>query len=182
MLHRILLQNLGCMMLCLYQVLLEPLSHAIPGSVDLLDLFELILIAIENRQGLRVIEQLEVNLLYLFLDFTLRGFIAMLGELSVFFRLRPLQTELAGTGDILRDAEAGVIKVAAFISREWLRTSNREVLDRHLWIGQRRRLNRHPGFSLPRTPPRAHDGPATTGLIDQPPHPISVHATLGRDR
>src|SRR5260370_12385419 len=160
MVHRMLLQDLSGLKLCLDQVLLETLTHAIPGSGDLLDLFELILIAIENRQGLRVIEQLEVNLLYLFLDFTLRGFIAMLGELSVFFRLRPLQTELAGTGDVLRDAEAGVIKVAAFISREWLRTSNREVLERHLWIGQRRRLNRHPSLRLPMTPRREHDGAA----------------------
>src|SRR5258708_13557301 len=122
MVHRMLLQNLSGLKLGLDQVLLQTLTQAIPGCGDLLDLLELVLIAIENRQSLRMIEQLEVNFLDPLLDFTLRGFIAMLGELSVFFRLRPLQTELAGTGDVLRDAEAGVIKVAAFISREWLRT------------------------------------------------------------
>src|SRR5260370_37690150 len=106
MVHRMLLQDLSGLKLCLDQVLLETLTHAIPGSGDLLDLFELVLIAIENRQRLRVIEQLEVDLLYFLLDFTLSDFIAMLRQLRVFFRLGPRERELPGTGGALRDAQA----------------------------------------------------------------------------
>ena len=73
MVHRMLLQDLGGLKLRLDHVLLQTLPHAIPGFRDLLDLPELVLIAIENRQRLRVIEQLEINLFDLFLDCTLRA-------------------------------------------------------------------------------------------------------------
>ena len=167
MVHRVLLQDLGGLELRLDQVLLQTLSQAIPGFCDLLDLLQLLLIAIENRQRLRVIEQLEVDLLDLFLDLTLRGFIAMPGVLGVFFGLGFLQAKLAGTRDVLRDAEAGVIEVAALITREWLRTADREMLERHLWIGHRRRLDRHLRLSLPVAPRREHDRAAGKGLVDQ---------------
>ncbi len=140
------------------QVLLQTLSQAIPGFYDLLDLLQLLLIAIENRQRLCVIEKLEVDLLDLFLDRTLRSFVATPGVVGVFFGLGFLQAKLAGTRDVLRDTEAGVIKVAALVTREWLRTADREMLQRHLWIGQRRRLDRHLRLSLPVTPRREHDG------------------------
>ncbi len=116
MVHRVLLQDFGGLKLRLDQVLLQALTHAIPRFGDLLDLLELVLIAIENHQRLRVIEQLEVDLLDLFLDLALRGFVAMLGELGVLFRLGLLQAEFAGTWNVLRDTEAGVIEVAAFIA------------------------------------------------------------------
>src|SRR5208282_1782110 len=122
MVHRMLLQDLGGLKLRLDQVLLEALSEAIPGFGDLLDLSQLLLIAIENRQRLRVIEKLEVDLLDLFLDFTLRSFVATLGVVGVFFGLGLLQAQLARTRNVLRDAEACVIEVAALITREWLRT------------------------------------------------------------
>src|ERR1039458_7501255 len=135
MVHRLLLQNLGGLKLRLDQVLLQTLSQAIPGFYDLLDLSELLLIAIENRHRLRVIEQLEVELLDLFLDRTLRSFIAVLGVVGVFFGLGFLQTKLARTRDVLRDTEAGVIKVAALVTREGLRTADGEMLEQ---IGRRR--------------------------------------------
>src|SRR5271156_2385058 len=97
MVHRVLLQDLGGLKLRLDQILLETLPHAIPGFSDLLDLLEFVLIASENRQRLRVIEQLEIDLPDLFLDLALHSFVAMLSELGVLFRLGPLQAELAGT-------------------------------------------------------------------------------------
>src|ERR1700722_19484231 len=118
MVHRVLLQDLGGLELRFDQVLLQTLPHAILRFGDLLDLLELLLIAIENRQRLGVIEQLEIHLFYLFFYFTLRGFVTMLGVLSVSFRRGFLQTEVPGTRDILRDTEAGVVKIAALITRE----------------------------------------------------------------
>src|ERR1019366_5259473 len=117
MVHRLLLKDLGGLKLRLDQILLQTLSQAISGFNDLLDLSQLLLIAIENRQRLRVIEKLEVELLDLFLDRTLRSFVAVLGVLGVFFGLGFIQAELAWTRDILRDTEASVIKVAALVAR-----------------------------------------------------------------
>ena len=59
----------------------------------------------------------------------------MLGVVCVLFRLGSLQAEIAGTGDVLRNAEAGVIEIAALVAREWLRTPDREVLERHCGSG-----------------------------------------------
>jgi hypothetical protein len=116
MVHRVLLQDFGGLELRFDQVLLQTLPHAIPGFGDPLDLLELVLIAIENRQRLRVIEQLEVDLLDLFLDRAPRCFVAMLGVIGVPFRFRFLLTELAGTRNVLRDAESGVIEIAVLIA------------------------------------------------------------------
>src|SRR5580700_6037299 len=107
MVHRMLLQDLGGLKLRLDNVLLKTLTHAIPGFRDLLNLPELVLIAIENRQRLGVIEQLEINLFDLLFDLTLRRFVTMLRVVGVPFRFGLLQAELAGTRDVLRDAEAG---------------------------------------------------------------------------
>jgi hypothetical protein len=87
MVHRVLLQDFGGLKLRLDQVLLQTLTHAISGFGDLLDLLEFILIAIENRQRLSMIEQLEVYFLDLFLDLPLRGFVSMLAVFEVSFRL-----------------------------------------------------------------------------------------------
>ena len=59
--HRVFLQDFGGLKLRLDEVLLQTLPHAIFGFGDLLDLLELVLIAVENRQRLPVIEQLEVE-------------------------------------------------------------------------------------------------------------------------
>src|SRR5271170_4910623 len=167
MMHRMLLQDLGGLELRLDQVLLQTLPQAISGFRDLLDRLELVLISIENRQRLRVIEQFEVDFLDLFLDITRCGFVTMLGELGVLFCLGLLQREFAGTWNILRDAESGVIKVAAFIARKRLRTSNSEMLERHLWIRQRRCLDRDFRLSLPVAPGRQYDRAARNCLGDQ---------------
>ena len=180
MVHRVLLQDLGGLKLRLDQVLLQTLPHAISGFGDLLDLLELVLIAIENRQRLRVIEQLEVDLLDLFLDLALRSFVAMLGEFGVLFRLGLLQAELAGTRNILRDAEASVVEVAALIAGERLRTSDREMLHRNLRIRQRRRLDRDLRLSLPVAPRRQHDGAAGKGLVDQRSQSIGTDGGFSR--
>src|SRR5580698_4018495 len=55
MVHRVLLEDLGGRKLRLDQVLLQTLTDATPRFGDLLDLLKLVLIAIENRQCLRVI-------------------------------------------------------------------------------------------------------------------------------
>src|SRR5882762_6634732 len=169
MVHRVLLQDLGGLELRFDQVLLETLPNPIPGLGNLLDLLKFALMAIENLKRPPVIEQLEVDLLDPFLDITLRDFIAMLCVLGVSFRLGFLQTELARTWNFLRDAKAGVIKVAALITRERLRTSDREVLERNLRIGQRRRLYRYLRLRLPMAPRREHDRAPREGLIDQRP-------------
>src|SRR5271154_1528453 len=105
MVHRVLLQELGSLKLRLDQVLLQTLPQAIAGFGDLLDLSELILISIEDRQRLRVIEQLVVKLLDLPLDCPPRSFVALLGELGVFFGFGLLKAKLPGPRDVLRDAE-----------------------------------------------------------------------------
>src|SRR5882757_9752355 len=169
MVHRVLLQDLSGLELRLDQVLLETLPNPIPGFGNLLYLLKFALIAIENLQRPSVVEQLEVDLLDPFLDIALGDFVTMLGELGVFFRLGFLQTELARTWNFLRDAKAGVIKVAALITRERLRTSDREVLERNLRIGQRRCLYRYLRLSLPMAPRREHDRATSEGLIDQRP-------------
>src|SRR5258708_23994764 len=128
MVHRMLLQDLSGRKLRLDDVLLQTLTYAISGFRDLLNLPQLALIAIENCERLGVIVQLEIDLFDLFLDCTLSSFIAMLGVLGIFFRFGLLQTKLAGTRTGLREAEAGVVKIAAFIAGQRLRTSNREML------------------------------------------------------
>ena len=178
MVHRVLLQDLGGLKLRLDQVLLQTLSQAIPGFCDLLDLSQLLLILIENRQRLGVIEKLEVDLLDLFLDRTLRSFIATPGVVGVFFRLGFLQAKLAGTRDVLGDTEAGVIKVAALITGERLRTADSEMLERHLRIGDRRRLDRDLHLSLPVAPRREHDRTAGKGLVNQRSQPIRTSGGL----
>ena len=65
----------------------RPCPSAVFGFRDLLNQFQVILIPIENRQGFRVKEQLEVSLLDPFLDATFRGFIATPGVLGVPFGL-----------------------------------------------------------------------------------------------
>ncbi|HEY1850579.1 MAG TPA: hypothetical protein VGG60_06080 [Candidatus Binataceae bacterium] len=97
MVHRVLLQDFGGLKLRLDQILLQPLPDAVSRFSGLLDLLEFVLIAIENRQRLRMIEQLEVDLLDLFLDLACRRFVAMLGEFGVLFCLGTLQT-LPGPG------------------------------------------------------------------------------------
>ena len=178
--HRMLLQDLGCLKLRLDHVLLQTLPHAIPGFRNLLNLPQLVLIAIENRQRLRVIEQLEINLFDLFFDCTLRRFVTMPGVVGVSFRLGLLRAELAGTRDVLRDAEAGVIKIAAFVAGKRLRTSNREMLERHLRIGQRRRLDWHLRCSLPMAPRREHDRAARESLINQRSQSIRTDRCIDR--
>src|SRR5579863_7542916 len=134
MMCRVLLLELGGLKLRLDQVLLQTLTYAIAGFGDLLDLLKLVLIAIENLQCFRVIEQLEVDLLDLLLDFALRSLVAMPGVVGIFFCFGFLQAEFAGTRDVLRHAKAGVVEVAALITRKRLRAADREVLKREFRI------------------------------------------------
>lgn len=175
-----LLQEFGGLKLRLDQVLLQALPETVAGLGDLLDLLELILIAIEDRQRLRVIEQFVLELLDLFLDCTPGSFITMLGVLGVLLGFRLLQAELAGPRNILRDAEAGVVEVASLIARKWLRTSNREMLERDLRIGQRRGLDRHLRLSLPMAARREHDRTPGESLIDERSQSIGTGGCLNR--
>ena len=133
---------------------------------------------------LQAFDHLNLSLVHLrmdlFFDRTPRYFVTMLGVGSVLFRFGFLQAELAGTGDVLRDAEARVIKIAAFVAGERLRTSDREVLKRYLRIGQRRRLDRSLGLSPPVTPRREHDRATRESLIDQCSQSIRTGGSVTR--
>src|SRR5271156_4756250 len=95
------------------------------------------------------IEKIEVRLSNLLDDLTLLHEIGITSSFGFLVGLLGAQPELAGTRNVLGDAETRVIKVAGLVSRERLRTPHGQLLKPHHRIGERRYLNRNLGQSLP---------------------------------
>lgn len=71
------------------------------------------------------IERVVANLLG---DIALRGEHALARSLGVFLRLLRAEPQLSGTGNLLRETESGVIKIARFVAGKRLRTADAQML------------------------------------------------------
>ena len=92
------------------------------------------------------IERVVANLLG---DIALRREHALAGGLGVLLRLRGAEPQLSGTGNLLREAESGVIEIARFIAGKRLRTADAQMLQRDFRVGKCGGLDWHARGCLP---------------------------------
>ncbi len=149
--HLDLAKHLSQLELRFADVLLISAPDSVAGFGDSFDSIEFGAILHQHRRRLAQIEKIETSLANFFGDASLRRFILRACEFRIPLRLLRAKAKFAGTGNFLRSAEAGVIKIAGLVAGKGLRTADREMLQRKLRIGKRRDLARNLFLRAPMT-------------------------------
>jgi len=150
--HRDFADELRFLQLGLQNVLLRAHARTVAGIGGLFDLIQKFSIAFENRQCLREVGELKVRSFDFRKDGTSHGFDLLLRNVRFAFCDFAAQLQLAGIRDVLRHAEPDVGEVAVGVACEGSGASDAQMLQRELWVRQRRDLRRNLFGSLPVLP------------------------------
>ena len=154
MVHRDFAKQFRLLQLGLQQILLRAHSGAIAGVSRLPDLLEQLAVLFKDRQCSGQVGQLEIGRLEFRQDGAAHGLDLLLRNIRFALGDLTLQAQLAGIRNFLRNTESEVGKVAVRVTGERARTTDAQMLQSELRIGQSGDLGRHLLGRLPALPRR----------------------------
>src|SRR5882724_3049828 len=149
MVHRDFAKQFRLLQLGLQQVLLRAHSGAIAGVRRLPNLLEQVTVLFEDRQCFGQVGQLEIRRLEICEDSAAHRLDLLLRNIRFSLRNLTLQAQLARIGNILRNSQADIRKIAVRVAGEGARATYAQMLQSELRVGQCRDLRRSLLVRLP---------------------------------